>query len=576
MPTNHYDILIVGAGVAGSALAHALSTTTSKLRGSPIRVALLERSLSEPDRIVGELLQPGGVAALEKLGLEGALENIDAIPEHGYCVVHSGRLVHIPYPDGRQGRSFHHGRFIMRLRDYAQRASTVDVIEATVNELIECEHTKRVLGVRATRSTSNEDAEEKEPFFADLVVVADGCFSNFRNTIMGKSARQSSTRSYFVGAILKDTLLPIPQYGTVALVKGHGPVLLYQISEHDTRILIDVKHPLPSDLKAREFLLAHILANVVPQLPASLHAAIREALERDRLRRMPNSFLPAVEQGGRYTKEGVFLLGDSWNMRHPLTGGGMTVALNDVVLLAQMLGKVQSYSNWDQISDVLSRWHWARKPLASTINILSVALYDLFGADDEYLAVLQNGCFKYFECGGECIRGPVSLLSGIAPSPALLFYHFFYVAFYSIWVMFTHSQHVGKSKDKTQSALAAPPVWEYPFLLMKSIKVIYGTELIIEYLSAQKVNPSRNLSFEDGGSSCSRQEIEDYHNHLAPLSTTKPRPNADELPVIVDLDESDDEPNSMDCPQDMCDLEGYEDDEDNGDPDVLPGERMKR
>ena len=35
------------------------------------------------------------------------------------------------------------------------------------------------------------------------------------------------------------------------------------------------------------------------------------------------------------------------------------------------------------------------------------------------------GCFGYFELGGECIGGPVSLLSGLRPSPALLFYHFF-------------------------------------------------------------------------------------------------------------------------------------------------------
>ena len=33
-------------------------------------VLLLERDWSLPDRIVGELLQPGGVEALERLGLD--------------------------------------------------------------------------------------------------------------------------------------------------------------------------------------------------------------------------------------------------------------------------------------------------------------------------------------------------------------------------------------------------------------------------------------------------------------------------------------------------------------------------
>lgn len=30
---------------------------------------------------------------------------------------------------------------------------------------------------------------------------------------------------------------------------------------------------------------------------------------------------------------------------------------------------------------------------------------------DENLEVLKTGCFKYFEMGGDCIDGPVSLLS---------------------------------------------------------------------------------------------------------------------------------------------------------------------
>jgi squalene monooxygenase len=121
---------------------------------------------------------------------------------------------------------------------------------------------------------------------------------------------------------------------------------------------------------------------------------------------MPNSFLPAISQGpfpfsGSSShpdaKSGVFLLGDAWNMRHPLTGGGMTVALNDVVTLRALLlevllqgeaqgkGQGKGLRDWEKVRKVLAKWHWKRKPLASTINILSVALYDLFGADGGFL-----------------------------------------------------------------------------------------------------------------------------------------------------------------------------------------------
>ncbi|KAI0804658.1 squalene monooxygenase [Irpex lacteus] len=460
MSSQPYDIVIVGAGVAGCALAHALSSSRPT---KPLRICLLERSLSEPDRIVGELLQPGGTALLQQLGLESCLEGIDAVPVHGYAVVMDGKPVHIPYPDGRTGRSFHHGRFIQALRKKARAAQGVDTIEATVSELIECPLTGRILGVRATRKA--EGSVEKEAFFGDLTIVADGCFSNFRSTVMGTAGVKPETKSHFVGTILEDAHLPIDKHGTVVLVKGAGPVLLYQIGEHDTRMLVDVKAPLPSDLKE------HILTNIAPQLPSALHIPVQQALEKDRLRRMPNSFLPPAEQGGKHTKEGVILLGDSWNMRHPLTGGGMMCAFNDVFILREHFAHVQDFSDWKEISSVLHRWHWQRKALASTVNILSVALYDLFGADDESLDVLRIGCFKYFERGGECINGPVSLLSGIIASPAVLFWHFFSVAFYSIWVMFTHPRAVRGPDGKTTYVT---PSWDlYPLYFLKSIQVFW-------------------------------------------------------------------------------------------------------
>ncbi|KAI5120444.1 hypothetical protein M0805_009906 [Coniferiporia weirii] len=457
---NTYDVIIVGAGIAGCALAHGLATITSASRSKPLRIALLERSLAEPDRIVGELLQPGGCAALRKLGMGDCLDNIGAVPVHGYCVINDGKQVHIPYPDGLEGRSFHHGHFIQALRKKATRAPGVEAIEATVGGLITADGTNRVHGVRATR----KGKEEKEAFYATLVLVADGCFSNFRSEVMGEAFQKPLTRSYFVGAILKDVQLPMDKHGTVALVRGSGPVLMYQIAEHDTRILIDVKAPLPSDLKE------YILEKVVPELPSNLRSAIKNALESDRLRRMPNSFLPPVEQGGEQSKEGVVLVGDSWNMRHPLTGGGMTVAFNDVVILTDLLRSVQNFDDWECIAQILHAWHWSRKPLGSTINILSIALYDLFGAEDEDLEVLRVGCFKYFERGGRCVRDPVSLLAGISPRPILLFLHFFAVAFYAIWIMFTHPRRVLSGK---KVVLARPRIDEYPRLCMRSVQVFW-------------------------------------------------------------------------------------------------------
>ena len=77
---------------------------------------------------------------------------------------------------------------------------------------------------------------------------------------------------------------------------------------------------------------------------------------------------------------------------------------------------------------MLRAWFWERKKLASVVNIMSVALYDLFGGADGMsspmscswgiptddiadLAILREGCFRYFELGGEAVAGPVSLLS---------------------------------------------------------------------------------------------------------------------------------------------------------------------
>ncbi len=57
------EVVIIGSGILGSALAATLAKDGRT-------VTVIERDLKEPDRIVGELLQPGGRRALQELGLE--------------------------------------------------------------------------------------------------------------------------------------------------------------------------------------------------------------------------------------------------------------------------------------------------------------------------------------------------------------------------------------------------------------------------------------------------------------------------------------------------------------------------
>ena len=378
------DAIIVGAGILGTALAITLARPPHSRS-----VTLLEKSLKEPDRIVGELLQPGGVKALEELGLRDCLEEIDAIRVKGYDVIYYGEEVEIPYPleaDGQiknresvekdralrkrpEGRSFHHGRFIRRLREAAVQESNITVVESTVTGLIKDKTTNSILGVDClTRG-------EKDVWFADLTIVADGYASKFRKDYIPRSV---VSKSKFWGLELVDAVLPLPLHGHVVLGEG-APVLLYQIGTRETRALVDVPEGLESASSKNGGVKGHLRKHVLPSLPSCVQPSFERALNEGKLRSMPNSFLPPTVN----RTPGLAVLGDAMNMRHPLTGGGMTVAFNDVLLLRQMLhpDTVPDLGDTKVVLKQMKAFHWRRKNLTSVINILAQALYSLFAAD---------------------------------------------------------------------------------------------------------------------------------------------------------------------------------------------------
>lgn len=256
-----------------------------------------------------------------------------------------------------------------------------------------------------------------------------------------------------------DAELPEPYYGHVFLSDA-PPILVYQISARQTRIFMDVPTGLPSASPASGGIKAHMLNVVLPELPPGCQDSFREAVAKGKFRSMPNSFLPPSDQ----KVPGLLFLGDSLNMRHPLTGGGMTVAFNDVLLISKLLApeNIPSLDDSNAILEQIGRFHWARKQSSSLINILAMALYSLFAAKDAKLTALKNECFQYFQIGGRCKQEPCGMLAGLIQSPWVLVYHFFAVAFYSVWLV-----------------LVETPIWKIPYEVVAATLIIWKACCVI-------------------------------------------------------------------------------------------------
>ncbi|KAI3460122.1 hypothetical protein Pfo_016785 [Paulownia fortunei] len=409
------DVVIVGAGVAGAALAHTLGKEGRRVR-------VIERDLTEPDRIVGELLQPGGYLKLIELGLEDCVEEIDAQRVFGYALFKDGNSTRLSYPLEKfhsdvSGRSFHNGRFIQRMREKAASLPNVQLEQGTVTSLLEENGT-----IRGVQYKTKSGEESKA--YAPLTIVCDGCFSNLRRSLCSPKV---DIPSCFVGLVLENCQLPFANHGHVILADP-SPILFYPISSTEVRCLVDVPGQKVPSVSNGE--MAKYLKTVVgPQVPPELHDAFISAIERGNIRTMPNRSMPAAP----HPTPGALLMGDAFNMRHPLTGGGMTVALSDIVVLRNLLRPLCDLNDAPTLCKYLESFYTLRKPVASTINTLADALYKVFSASpDQARNEMRQACFDYLGLGGVFSNGPVSLLSGLNPRPLSLVCHFFAVAIYGV------------------------------------------------------------------------------------------------------------------------------------------------
>lgn len=272
------EVVIVGAGTAGATAAITLARQGRK-------VLLVEKCMREQDRIVGELLQPGGLRALERLGLDSCVkQGTDSVMVDGYAIIpaatsattpdevdpdksstkpREGVMLYYPETDPEnklelfgkgvtpvphteiaggehvpRGRSFHNCRFVQRLREVAMAEPNIRVVEGTVSKLLEGDGGE-VVGVRY-RESAKDGVEERitKEVCAPLTIVADGIWSGLRKCANVNKPQQLSS---FVGVLVTHPAdeAPVPHKHCGHVVLAHpSPILIYQVSIYPAVMMI--------------------------------------------------------------------------------------------------------------------------------------------------------------------------------------------------------------------------------------------------------------------------------------------------------------------------------------------------
>lgn len=429
-----YDVIVVGGSIAGPVVAKALSDQGKK-------VLVVERSLfTRPDRIIGELLQPGGLECLRELGMESCALSVGNTCQ-GYLVVDTkGNNVDLPYREKVTGVSFHFGEFVNNLRKFVFHNCTenVTMIEGTVTNILteRSNFQERAYGIEYTQAVNYQvpanafeqdppraksgEPVEKKTATAPIVIMCDGGMSKWKSRYQHYSPA-SDYHSNFIGIVLNKVQLPVEKRGTVFFGKT-GPILSYRLDPNELRMLVDYNKPtLPSLEKQSEWL----IKEVAPCLPANMRDEfIRVCSDTSNLRSMPVARYPPTFPAIK----GYVGIGDHNNQRHPLTGGGMTCAFRDAIRIANNLKSLPSMRSKEQsemetIEDRIQRciidYSRYRYMHSCCINLLSWALYAVFS-----IPILRDACFDYFVLGGEAVSGPMDLLAGLDPNVGSLVLHY--------------------------------------------------------------------------------------------------------------------------------------------------------
>ena len=352
------DVVVVGGGVAGGALGHALATAGRS-------VTVLERSTEYRDRVRGEYVQVWGVAEAQRLGVLGLLL------EAGGNVV--TRMV--PYDETVEPAEAEAG------------AVPLDAVLPGVPGALGIPHPTacNALGAAATAAGADvvrgvEKVEVTPGARPSVRWSADGVANETAcRLVVGADGRESLVRRQ---AALPLDANPARLLGAGLLVEGasHWPADTFTLGTEDDRLYFVI--PLGGG-RARLYL----MYDVAEQRRLAGAQKATQFLEAFALRCVPGGDLfPWTRPAGPCAvypmhdswcdvpvTDGVALVGDAAGFSDPHLGQGLSIALRDVRLLAELLTDGDDWSPRalspyvEERSERMRRLRWVNE-LATTLR----------------------------------------------------------------------------------------------------------------------------------------------------------------------------------------------------------------
>ncbi|MEM9455980.1 MAG: FAD-dependent monooxygenase [Myxococcota bacterium] len=413
---SRYDVVIVGAGLAGCATARALVRADPHRRR---RILLVDRYRDVHPRFSGELIHPRGAQILDDLGLYPALHGVGGVEIAGFAVFENAdaAFVDLSYadvPDERpRGLAIHHKDLVRTLRKQLRRDDHVELLEGwAVTDLVrEDARDDRGDHIRGVVLQDKDGDRGRHEIRADLVIAADGKSSTVRK-LAGISHQGRETIGFTGGVELTDASLPRPGYAHVFL-GAWGPVLAYPISrEADgtvrTRVTIDLPRVLPAKGEA---LKQYLLRTYVPFVPAPLSAQLAAAImaHEGPLHMAPTVNLPAPSAA----MPGLALVGDAAGCSHPITASGMTMGLRDAETLgiqARRRADAPDAEPWLD-AESLRRYRVEHDRYVPTRQALADSIYEAFRGGEDGSRAIRRALFDYWGSGDTARSRSMALLS---------------------------------------------------------------------------------------------------------------------------------------------------------------------